>query len=62
MIEFLQEGSGVITPPLCTCWDYIHDEAYYMTRPGFRAELLRAIRAVAGRHPELRGLRLVLSR
>ncbi len=38
MIEFLQEGSGTITPPLCTCWDYIHDEAYYMTRPGFRAD------------------------
>jgi len=44
MIEFVQENDGFITPPLCSCWEYIYDQKYYTTRPGFRAEKSQDLR------------------
>jgi peptide/nickel transport system substrate-binding protein len=38
MIDLLFEGEGSITTPICTCWPYIYDEAYYLTQPGYRAD------------------------
>lgn len=38
MIEFLHEGDGFLTPPLCACWEYIYPESYYLTRPGYRPD------------------------
>lgn len=37
MTEFIQEGQGQITTPLCACWDYIYDVNHYLTLPGYRA-------------------------
>jgi len=37
MTALIQEGQGLITPPLCSCWEYIYDQNHYLTLPGYRA-------------------------
>lgn len=38
LIEFVHDGQGSISTPLGTFWDYIYDEKYYLTRPGYRPD------------------------